>query len=203
MMEKKFAGVISVLFHPMLMPSYALVLFLNLNYFVSYDYAFEIKAYLVAFVFIMTFALPAILMFLLKKIKAIESFKMNGRKERMLPLAMMAVIYYITYYSLRRTGILITFNLFLLGTTIVTLFTLVVNMYTKISLHMVSMGGIAGALLGLLLDYPLDLQWMLYLLILLSGLVGYARLTVSNHTLRQVYNGFMMGFVIMLALFVM
>ena len=203
MMEKKFAGVISVLFHPMLMPSYALVLLLNLNYFISYDYAFEIKAYLVTFVFIMTFVLPAILMVLLKKVRAIESLKMDDRKERMLPLAMMAVIYYITYYSLRRTGILITFNLFLLGTTIVTLFTLVVNMYTKISLHMVSMGGIAGALLGLLLNYPIDLQWMLYLLILLSGLVGYARLTVSNHTLRQVYNGFMMGFVIMLALFVM
>ena len=203
MMEKKFAGVISVLFHPMLMPSYALVLLLNLNYFISYDYTFEIKAYLVVFVFIMTFALPAILMVLLKKVRAIESLKMDDRKERMLPLAMMAVIYYITYYSLRRTGILITFNLFLLGTTIVTLFTLVVNMYTKISLHMVSMGGIAGALLGLLLNYPIDLQWMLYLLILLSGLVGYARLTVSNHTLRQVYNGFMMGFVIMLALFVM
>jgi len=192
-----------VLFHPMLMPSYALVLLLNLNYFISYDYTFEIKAYLVVFVFIMTFALPAILMVLLKKVRAIESLKMDDRKERMLPLAMMAVIYYITYYSLRRTGILITFNLFLLGTTIVTLFTLVVNMYTKISLHMVSMGGIAGALLGLLLNYPIDLQWMLYLLILLSGLVGYARLTVSNHTLRQVYNGFMMGFVIMLALFVM
>ncbi len=192
-----------MLFHPMLMPSYALVLLLNLNYFISYDYTFEIKAYLVVFVFIMTFALPAILMVLLKKVRAIESLKMDDRKERMLPLAMMAVIYYITYYSLRRTGILITFNLFLLGTTIVTLFTLVVNMYTKISLHMVSMGGIAGALLGLLLNYPIDLQWMLYLLILLSGLVGYARLTVSNHTLRQVYNGFMMGFVIMLALFVM
>jgi len=41
------------------------------------------------------------------------------------------------------------------------------------------------------------------LLILLSGVVGYARLTITNHTLRQVYNGFMMGFVVMLALFVL
>ena len=202
-MEKKIAGVISVLLHPMLMPTYVLLLFLNINYFVSYNYTFEVKGYLVAFVFIMTFILPGLLIFLLKKLKAIQSLQMNSKQERMLPLALMAVVYYITYYSLNNTGILQFFNLFLLGTTVVTLFTMVVNMFTKISLHMISMGGLAGTLLGLLLTCSLNLHWIFYLLILLSGVVGYARLTITNHTLRQVYNGFMMGFVVMLALFVL
>ncbi len=202
-MEKKIAGVISVLLHPMLMPTYALLLFLNINYFVSYNYTFEVKGYLVAFVFIMTFILPGLLIFLLKKLKAIQSLQMNSKQERMLPLALMAVVYYITYLSLHNTGILQVFNLFLLGTTVVTLFTMVVNMFTKISLHMISMGGLAGTLLGLLLTCPLNQQWIFYLLILLSGEVGYARLAITNHSLRQVYNGFMMGFVVMLALFVL
>jgi len=202
-MEKKIAGVISVLLHPMLMPTYVLLLFLNINYFVSYNYTFEVKGYLVAFVFIMTFILPGLLIFLLKKLKAIQSLQMNSKQERMLPLALMAVVYYITYYSLNNTGILQFFNLFLLGTTVVTLFTMVVNMFTKISLHMISMGGLAGTLLGLLLTCSLNLHWIFYLLILLSGVVGYARLTITNHTLRQIYNGFMMGFVVMLALFVL
>jgi len=169
-MEKKIAGVISVLLHPMLMPTYVLLLFLNINYFVSYNYTFEVKGYLVAFVFIMTFILPGLLIFLLKKLKAIQSLQMNSKQERMLPLALMAVVYYITYYSLNNTGILQFFNLFLLGTTVVTLFTMVVNMFTKISLHMISMGGMAGTLLGLLLTYPLNLQWIFYLLYYRHGM---------------------------------
>jgi len=202
-MEKKFAGMISVLLHPMLIPTYALILFLNLNYFISFQYAPDIKFYLVLFVFIMTFIIPASLMLMLKKLKVIESFQMNRQQERMLPLALMAVIYYITYYSLKSTGILMVYNLFLLGITVITLFTLVINFYTKISLHMIAMGGLAGAILGLLLLYPFDLRWVFYLIILLTGITGYARLTVSNHTLRQVYNGFMLGFVTMLALFIL
>ena len=201
-MEKKLAGLISVICHPLMLPTYALLVFLNINYFISYSYTSEIKLYLILFVFIMTFIIPGSLIFLLKKLKVIKSLQMSGRQERILPLAMMSVVYYITYYSLSKAGILAVFNLFLLGTTIVTLFTLVVNFYTKISLHMISMGGIAGTFLGLLLVYPLDLRWMFYMLVLMSGIVGYARLTISDHTVRQVYNGFMMGFVVMLALFV-
>jgi membrane-associated phospholipid phosphatase len=53
-----------------------------------------------------------------------------------------------------------------------------------------------------MLIFPVDTEVSVYLFFLLSGLVGYARLTVNNHTLRQVYNGFMLGFVVMLALFV-
>jgi len=202
-MEKKIAQLISVLFHPMLMPTYALVLFLNIDYFIAFSYSTEIKTYFIAFIFIMTFVIPASLMFVLKKLQVIESIQMNQRQERMVPLIMMSVVYYITYYSLDKIGVLNAYNLFLLGITAVTLFTMVINLYTKISLHMISMGGIAGVMLGLLLIYPLDLRWLLYLLFLLSGIVAYARLTVSDHTMRQVYNGFMLGFVVMLALFVL
>jgi len=202
-MEKKIAQLISVFFHPMLMPTYALVLFLNIDYFISFSYSTEIKVYFIAFIFIMTFVIPALLMFVLKKLQVIETLQMNHRQERMVPLIMMSVVYYITYYSLNKIGVLNVYNLFLLGITAVTLFAMVINLYTKISLHMIAMGGIAGVMLGLLLIYPLDLRWVLYLLFLLSGIVAYARLTVSDHTMRQVYNGFMLGFVVMLALFVL
>ena len=110
---------------------------------------------------------------------------------------------FFTYYSLSKIGSLALFNLFLLGVAIEALVTLAINLYTKISLHMIGIGGVAGAILGLLLVYPMDTRWFFYLVILLAGVVGYARLTITNHTLRQVYNGFMMGFVVMLALFIL
>jgi len=201
--EKKISEIISIFFHPMLTPTYVLILFLNISFFSGYRFSSDVKIYLVAFVFIMTFVIPALLMWVLKKMKVIETMHMNNRMERVVPLAMMAVVYYITYYSLKKIEIMDIFNLFLLGIIVVTLTTLLINLATKISLHMVSVGGVSGAMLGLLLNYPLDLRWVLYALIILSGVVGYARLTISNHTLRQVYNGFMLGFVLMLALFVL
>ncbi len=68
---------------------------------------------------------------------------------------------------------------------------------------MIAVGGVAGTILGLLLTYPINMRGLFYAVIILAGVVGYARLTVTNHTLRQVYNGFMLGFVLMLSLFIL
>ncbi len=201
-MEKKLSDIISVLFHPMLFPTYMLVLFLYIPEFTLFSYSSDIKLYLLVFVFIMTFAIPASLLFMLKRFKIIESLQMSNRQERMLPLAIMAGVYFITWYSLKNIGSLGLFNLFLLGVAFSSLITLPVNYFTKISLHMIGMGGVAGVILGLLLVYPLNMRWLFYVTILFSGLVGYARLTVTNHSLRQIYNGFMLGFVIMLILYI-
>jgi len=202
-MERKLAATISVLFHPLLFPTYMLFLFLYIPGFTVFTYSTEIKFYLAVFVFIMTFGIPASLAFMLKRFKVIDSLQMNSRQERMIPLAMMAGVYFITYYSLSKMGSLALFNLFLLGVAITSLAALAINLYTKISLHMIGMGGVAGSILGLLLVYPVNMRWLFYLVVLLAGVVGYARLTVTNHTLRQVYNGFMMGFVLMLVFFIL
>ncbi len=202
-MEKKLAGIISMLFHPLLLPTFMLFLFLYIPGFTVFTYSTDIKLYLTVFVFIMTFGIPASLVFMLKRFKVIDSLQMNFRQERMIPLAMMAGVYFITYYSLSKIGSLAMFNLFLLGVAITSLTALAVNLYTKISLHMIGMGGVAGTVLGLLLVYPVNIRGLFYLVVLLAGLVGYARLTVTNHTLRQVYNGFMLGFVLMLAFFIL
>ncbi len=202
-MEKKLAGIISLLFHPLLLPTYMLIILFYIPGFTIFSYSTETKFYLIAFVFIMTFGIPASLVYMLKRFKVIESLQMNNRKERLIPLGMMAGIYFITFYSLNNIGSLALFNLFLIGVAIVSLVAIVITLYTKISLHMMGAGGVSGALLGLLLAYPVDMRWLFYLVILLAGVIGYARLTITNHTLRQLYNGFMMGFVLMLALFIL
>lgn len=202
-MEKKFATVISIMFHPLFLPTYLLALLFFIPGFTVFTYSNEIKFYLIVFVFIMTVAIPASLLYMFKRFKVIETLQMNNRQERMIPLAIMAGVYFITYYSLNKIGRLGLFNLFLLGVSLASLLSLAINFYNKISLHMIGAGGVAGAILGALLVYPVDFRWFFYLVILLSGVVGYARLTITNHTLRQIYNGFMLGFVLMLLLFML
>jgi hypothetical protein len=201
-MEKRFAEFISYIFHPLLMPTYLLVLFLNLPVFVFNEYSFNLKLMLTGYVFLLTFFVPAMMMLMMKKNKIIRSLKMEERSERMLPLAFMSVIYYITYYFLNRLGVLNIYSLFLLGTTLTTLITMLINFRWKISLHMIGVGGISGVMVALAYQVSeINILWV-YGVLFVSGLVAYARILTAQHTVRQLFYGYLLGFSIMFFLMV-
>jgi len=193
-MEKKIAAFISYLFHPLIIPTYLLVLMLNLPVFVFDQYSLLLKFMLVAYVFLLTFFVPAMLMLMLKKQKIIESLKMKTRQERVLPLAFMSIIYFVTFYFLYRLRILNVYALFLLGTTLISILALLINFKSKISLHMIGMGGITGMFLGLGIYYAGIELWFVYLLFILSGIVAYSRIVLTNHSVRQLFYGYLLGF---------
>jgi len=113
----------------------------------------------------------------------------------------MAVFYYFTYFTLNRQGSFPVLNLFLVGSAILALLTLLVNNYSKISLHLISWGGFSGALTGLAFLFHLEPFFWIVLILFLSGLTGFARLKADAHKPREVYMGYMLGFVVMFALF--
>ncbi len=195
-MEKKIAGLISYVFHPLLIPTYLLVLMLNLPVFVFSQYSFQLKLMLTAYVFLLTFFVPLMLMWMLKKNKIIRSFQMETRQERVLPLTFMSITYYITYYFLNRLQILNIYSIFLLGITLVSLVTLLINFKFKISLHMIGMGGLTGVFFGLAVNFQGISLWLVYLLFIISGVVAYARLVLTDHTVRQLFYGYLLGFIV-------
>jgi hypothetical protein len=60
-------------------------------------------------------------------------------------------------------------------------------------LHMLGMGSFSGLLLGLSLNYGLHFLNLFFTGLLLSGLVGYARLKSSSHQPTEIYSGFFVG----------
>nr|MBA3901746.1 hypothetical protein [Bacteroidota bacterium] len=78
----------------------------------------------------------------------------------------------------------------------------IITLAWKVSAHMVGMGGLAGAVIGLSVKFSINLQVLIISLLILSGLVGYARLQLSAHTHTQVYFGFLIGLASMLLLIV-
>jgi membrane-associated phospholipid phosphatase len=193
-MEKKFAKLISIILHPLLSPFYALLFFYNIPFLLFNRFNTSIKILIAAYIFFMTFFVPAMLILMLKKNKAIKSLQMESRQERMLPLAIMSIIYYITYYFLKNLEIINIYCLFLLGITLITLLTLIINFYSKISLHMIGIGGLSGTYLGLLLTFPGTNIIFFYLIIIISGIVAYSRIVLTNHTVRQLFYGYLLGF---------
>ncbi len=200
-MEKRFARILSITFHPLLMPTYALLLIFSLQAWFSMEIPPKAKLILLSFVFFMTFALPFALTFLMLKFRIINSFEMHTRNERIIPLLMMAFLFYITYYSIKDNGIYLFFQLFILGSSILVLLSAVINYFTKISIHMVSIGGLLGTIIGLELVFHVDVLSILIIVVLVAGLLGYARLRLQEHNQGQVYGGFLLGSFVMLLLY--
>ncbi len=200
-MEKQFAKILSVLFHPLLIPTYALLLLFSTNYYFVMVLPLQYKYLVLSFVFITTFVLPSIMMFILLRAKMINSLQMENSKERTLPLFIVSGFFFATYYFLREAPQSSIFNLFMLGATILVLLSLLINYITKISVHMVALGGLFGMFTGLAFTFNQDITYLIILIILGSGFTGFARLKLKSHSPSQVYLGFLLGSIFMLSMF--
>ncbi len=202
-MEKKISAFLSVVLHPLLVPVFfVLILYQFPIYFLPVA-LLRIKYFVLLYVLLMTGIVPGLAAFLLWRFKVIGSLQMKQRGDRVFPLLIMAIFYYLTYFTLNKAGTFAVLNLFLVGSAILALLTLLINNYSKISLHMVSWGGLAGSLTGMAFLFHLQPFFWILLVIFLSGLAGFARLKADAHWPRQIYLGYLVGFVVMMALFLM
>lgn len=202
-MEKKFAKVISIIFHPLLIPTYALLLLINTNTHLTLVMPEKMRYVTVLFVFLTSFVLPLLVMLILLKVGKIKSLEMETRHERILPLLIVSIFFYLTYHLLKQGPYFLLFNIFMLGATLLVIISLFVNYFFKISIHMLALGGMFGTFAGFSIAFNLDLSFLLYLIIFFSGIVGFARLKLDAHTPAQVYSGFILGSVFMLAMFLL
>ena len=200
-MEKTFARVLSVLFHPLLVPSYFLLLLFRLPPYVQPGIPARIKNMVLLFVFIMTFVLPVLVALGLWLLKLIECLEVRRRLERLLPMVVITLFFYLTFYALKQLGVFQAATLFMLGSTVLVLLGMVFNYFYKISQHMIAWGGFTGAFLALSFSMATPLYFWIFGIVLASGLTGYARLKTGAHTPFEVYSGWLLGVVGMSSLF--
>ncbi len=202
-METKIARILSMVFHPTLMPTYGVLIYFYLQSAMGLDYPLKVKVFLLLFIFLTTFTLPLFLTFIMLRLKIINSLEMHTRSERIIPLFVTATLYYITFYSLKSTGFFLDLQLFMLGTTILILLTVFINYFIKISIHMIGIGGISGAIIALAFTYKINLIHLISITVIFSGLLGYARLKTGAHKEFQIYSGYLTGFTVMFLLFIL
>lgn len=202
-MEKTIARIISVIFHPLLAPTYALLLLINLKTNMAFVLPVEHNYITVLLVFLISFVMPSIIIFILYRFGYVKSLQMESRRERVLPLFTVSFFFYGTYYLLKQEPFYALFNIFMLGATLLAILSIFVNYFTKISIHMVAQGGLFGILTGFAIAYNQDYMNLLYLLVFIAGLTGFARLKRNAHTPGQVYGGYVMGVVVMMGLFLL
>lgn len=196
-MEDKIAKTVSVLFHPLLFPSYFTLIIFDLNNYISLLIPTGAKLVIFLVIFVTTFIFPAIFILIIKQKGLINSLQMETREERVYPFAIAGIFNFSAFYMIKQIQVPEEYYLFLLGTGALILVCLAINFYTKISAHLAGAGGLTGALIGISLRMNIDLIMLITIVILCSGLIGFARLKLNAHKPFQIYSGFICGMIVM------
>lgn len=189
------ANVISVIFHPLLLTTY-MVLLLGTFFPALLMIAPQYLRLMIAFIFGFTFVLPVVNLILFRVFGTISSYTLENRAERIVPFIAIALIYLVTaflfFFKLRFSS---NFNYLLLIIALLVVATVVLNFFLKVSVHALAAWGGIGILLPLnkAVEQP-DLLWPTAGAILAAGFVMAARLYLNAHTPREILVGSITGF---------
>ncbi|MCC7233138.1 MAG: hypothetical protein IT242_09360 [Bacteroidia bacterium] len=193
-MNKKLARLLSVVLHPVLMPAYVLYFLLHHSTYFAYTTSGAEKFDLYSIILLNTLFLPVLISYFLIQRGFIHSFEMERREERMVPFISNALLMVVAYYLMRERMLPRVFQLLVLGAAASVVIAVIINLKWKISIHMIGMGGIIGTFFGLSTFMLVDLRIPILVCILISGLLGTARLSLGAHRPFQIYSGFLVGF---------
>lgn len=188
------AKVISVLLHPLFIPTYA---FFWLTYRFPMEFA-GITPFLMLMrkinVFWMTAFFPAFAVFLLWRLKFTKNVMLRTQRERIIPYIITMIFYWWMWYLSRnfkdQPEVL---EFFYFGIFLSTIFGLLSNIFTKISMHAMGMGGAFIFVVLTCLYYQEFLGADLTIITFLTGLVCTARLLLNEHEGGDVTMGFIVG----------
>lgn len=192
-MLQKLANIVSVLLHPVWMPTYGLLILFGTPY--MHNVITPQQRYLLlASVVFFTILIPlGFMMVQILRGKA-SGLMLPDRNERRLPYFVTLLSYIMLEYLLVSLHIAPPIILVVIGFVVAITMMSCINIVWKISAHMCGIGGLCGAFFAV--------SWLLYAnnlplmigLILLSGILAWARLECRAHTAAQLAVGFIVGF---------
>ncbi len=191
----KLSKVISYILHPFLLPSFMAVILL-FGHTVMAVIPINIKLYFVAMTFLITLIIPALIISLMNTLHIIPNLSLNEREHRVIPLILAGICYTICYMIFKQVGLAFLLNKILLTALMCIGIAFIVNMFWKISLHMTAIGGMTGILTILNFSGFATVPYILLIFIILSGLLGSARLYLGSHNILQIGTGFLAGFTV-------
>jgi len=201
--------IISVIFHPLLMLTYALVFLMGANPYLFGTPTMSGQAPLIILIFISSFVIPFVAIVFMKMLGMVTSLSIPGREERIGPYIMVGTFYLWLFFNVKNQGSIPTaYAVCVLGT-LIGLFTgFFINLFEKISIHGIGVGAMVVYAIIVRMrysygDFNIDIPGMLsvstklnYLLpffFIAAGAVLSARLYLGAHNNRQVYMGAMVG----------
>ncbi len=189
-----FAHLFSYIFHPLFIPTYV---FLWMFFRFPFEYPGmtpqDFKFRLIG-IFWTTAFFPAFVVFLLRRLKAIDSIRLRTSKERIIPyITTMFFYWWMWYLSRNFQDQAQSLKFFYFGIFLATIPSLILNNFFKISLHGLAMGGMLASIILCCKMYGIYLGTDLIAATLLAGIVLFSRLALKEHSNVDIYTGFLVG----------
>ena len=189
---ERAAMAISVIFHPVLMPLYGLLVIYSSPTLLSFI-PFSVKK----LVFIITAAnmviIPLSVATVLYSRGVIRSFNTREKGERMLLLSFTMVMYILTAFLIMRLPVPGLFKGYFVSIAAVTLVTLIITPFYRVSLHSAGAGGLLALVVVMIILFETRSVWHVALLVTGTGAVMSSRLYLRNHEQGEVWAGLLAG----------
>lgn len=187
-----FYKAISYIFHPVIFSIVATLLYFII---LPSHITKQSEHTILIIVFLSTYIVPLLLVLFMKRFKMIESYHLASIAERKFLVLFMMVLFIFLGRTLLLTQAvdLLAYSFFACALTLLLVYVLFF-MNIKTSLHTLSVAGLIGFICVISYNYKLNLIMPIIGLFLLLGIIATARLKLEAHNTREIYLGFLIGF---------
>lgn len=142
--------------------------------------------------------LPLLAIALMRGLNMISDITIPDRQERIGPYIVVGLSYIVSFVQINNIPMVpVQVKIFVLGATIALFTAFIINLFSKISIHAVGMGGMIAMVMMSVLSVPYNYESNLHVLpiaVLVAGLVGTARRILGAHEAGDIYGGYFIGF---------
>lgn len=179
------------------MPVFGMAFYFKYILFVKVNPALPI--FVLVVMFACTILFPLITIYVMKSSKMITSVHMPTKEERRWPLLFGTFFFCLAYIIISEvtekfSGTDGLKNIAMAGIATMMICTLV-NLFYKLSIHMAGIGGVTGMVVAFAPQAEMNMTYIIMGMVLVAGLVGFARLKLSAHSSGQVAAGYAAGFI--------
>ena len=190
----KLSNGISWVLHPFVLPVYMIVLLLTATTFALYPA--NVKFYLLWVVVLYAVIIPVLALGVLRSLGRISDFRVDDRRERLLPLLVGTVCYVLCAVTISKIPSVVFLRKFMVAAACYEAMCFAVSLRWKISLHLTGMGAVVALLVVMNIAGVGHMLLPLTIALLGAGALASARLYLGCHNGRQVLAGFGGGFVV-------
>lgn len=192
---KIFFKAVSLVFQPLLMPTYAMILLMNMDIFMPMPAIWRWVAIIGTLMF--TGILPALPIWLMMKRGEIKDMFISRKEERTMPYLFSFMAYVFWSLFMWRTLQFPTFIVAMgMGSALSIFIVVFINLKWKISAHLVALGGFCGSVFGVCFRTAINPVWLFGIIFGISALVALSRIELKAHTPEQTLAGFAIGFIL-------
>lgn len=194
MNEKKLiqaAKIISALFSPFYAPLWAFIGLFLFSYLKLLPFGY--KAIILLMVYGFTIFIPRVSIGIFRRINKWTHWQLSHREHRHTPYILTLISYCTCLILMSSMNMAMFIRGIVMAALIAQIICVIINVWWKVSTHMVGMGGLVGSLFAFSSIFFFNPLPFGCVLIFLSGLLGTSRIILRQHSLAQVIVGFIIG----------